>query len=438
MSEYYFEQMKALLGGRYADFKSAFDSKPRFKALRVNTLKISVEDFVALSEKHERAGDAVYGLKQNPLCPLSFYTCVKPSEDPLYHAGLYYMQEPSASAAITALSPFVGERVLDLCAAPGGKSTQVAAYMKNAGVLFCNDVESKRVRALKDNIARLGVRNAVVTQATADDYIDAGFCEYFDTLILDAPCSGGGMMRYENVPYSESIVDGCAGRQREIADGATRLLRNGGYLLYSTCTFAPQENEETVKYILDKGFVTVDTPLIDGVERGIGVPDARRIYPHNIDGEGHFYCVLKKTSGGAADRPRERVKTRTVEAGGLKIDCADYDGGPRIVGSVPKFDSLKKKVRGIGVDVGDVKKDGFWSYAAIHAFDSREIDGLGTVELGYAQAKKYIRGEQLPIGIKKGYYIATVDGFALGAVKSAPDGAGEPVLKNCYPDPYRI
>ena len=215
----FFEHMQSLIGARYAEFKAAYDCKPRFKALRVNTLKISTDEFCALF------GGA---LERNGLCAQSFYCEVKPSLDPLYHAGLYYMQEPSASAAVAAFAPYIGERVLDLCAAPGGKATQAAAVMDGRGIIFCNDPEYKRVRALTENIERLGVRNAVITCNAADDYVRAGFEGFFDTLIVDAPCSGGGMTRYEVVPYSRDIVRGCAERQRAILVQAVKLLAAGG------------------------------------------------------------------------------------------------------------------------------------------------------------------------------------------------------------------
>ena len=212
MPDYFFEQLRELLGGEYADFKRAYDEKPRHKALRVNTKKISPDAFLRLTD---------IAARRNPLCENSFYTAVKPSLDPLYHAGLYYMQEPSASAAVAAFAPFIGMRVLDLCSAPGGKATQAAAYMRG-GVIFCNDVEQKRIAALRENIERLGIVNATLTRATAAEYVRYGGEEWFDTLIVDAPCSGGGMMRYENVQLSAEIVAGCAKRQREILDSAAR------------------------------------------------------------------------------------------------------------------------------------------------------------------------------------------------------------------------
>lgn len=422
---YFFEYMQSILGERYADFMSAYENKPRHKALRVNTLKINVEEFKAL------CGSA---LKQNPLCENSFYCDIKPSLDPLYHAGLYYMQEPSASAAVAAFKPFIGERVLDLCAAPGGKTTQAAAYMRG-GVIFCNDKEFKRVRALTDNIERLGVKNAVVTIGTAADYRKAGFDGYFDTLIVDAPCSGGGMMRYETVPYTREIVEGCAARQREILKDAAALLERGGHMLYSTCTFSKAENEDNVEYLKTLGMQTVDIPLPQGALRGIESPDARRIYPMNFDGEGHFYCVLVKT--GASEEcfkhPLRKDKRR-VRVGGLELEAADIRNygavlpidAPRLEGlyafrlSVPLFDADKNP-----------------SYALVHALDKEQVERFGSVELGDAAAD-YICGKQIDMSAPGGELIATVNGYALGLVKSARSGDGEGVLKNKYPKQYRV
>lgn len=448
VSDFYYEQMKELLGGAFDDFVRAYETAPRHKALRVNTLKISVGAFVELAEKYEAAGLMRYGLTPNPLCDRSFYTCVKPSADPLYHAGLYYMQEPSASAAVAAFAPFIGERVLDLCAAPGGKSTQAAAFM-NGGTIFCNDIVSSRVHALTENIDRLGVKNAVVTHTDAKRFRRGGYVGYFDTLIVDAPCSGGGMMRYEDVPYSPEIVAGCAARQREILDDAAELLRRGGYMLYSTCTFSQEENEQNVKYLIDKGFEPVETPLLPGVERGIGVPEARRIYPHRFDGEGHFYCVLQKTTGGVADISPVRAAQKKTEIGGLSLDCARLNVDT--LGTDIEIPAFSLPILRIGAEIYDRvqkrtldKKTGktyykrSYSYALSHALSVEQVRAAGSVELGYVNAQRYIRGEQLDIAAPRGEFIATVDGYALGFVKCADDGAGNTVLKNLYPKSLRI
>ncbi|MCM1368356.1 MAG: hypothetical protein NC184_06080 [Roseburia sp.] len=424
MNEYFFEQMRELLGERYDEFKRAYDGKPRFKALRVNTLKISAERF----------SDIFRGeLKANPLCSASFYCDVKPSLDPLYHAGLYYMQEPSASAAVAAFAPYIGERVLDLCAAPGGKATQAAASM-NGGVIFCNDPEYKRVRALAENIERLGVRNAVVTCNTAADYRAAGFDGYFDTLIVDAPCSGGGMMRYENVVYDRDTVSGCAARQRAILKDAVRLLCGGGYMLYSTCTFSCEENEDNIGYLRTLGLTPVETPLLPCVERGVGENCARRIYLHNFDGEGHFYCVLKKPDGEVARKPLLRSKRKTVKIGGMSVDAIEIDGRTVLPIAAPELFGLNA-VR-IGAPVSGDR--GAPTQALLHALDLSELSRLGAVELSADDARRYIGGEQLDIRAPRDTVVATYKGFALGGVRSAPTGDGASALKNLYPKNLRV
>ncbi|MCH5160810.1 MAG: hypothetical protein J1G04_02150 [Clostridiales bacterium] len=425
--DYFFEQMREILGERYNDFVSAYETKPRHKALRVNTIKISVDDFRALAASSE------YSLKANPLCAQSFYTSVKPSLDPLYHAGLYYMQEPSASAAVEALSPFIGERVLDLCAAPGGKSTQAAAKMKG-GVIFCNDVDVKRVGALEENIARLGIKNAVTTCASALDYRRAGFDGYFDTLIVDAPCSGGGMMRYENVPYSAEIVAGCAARQRDIIDDAVELLSSGGYMLYSTCTFAPEEDERNVEYIIEKGFEPIDIPLVGGAERGMGIPQARRLYPHNFDGEGHFFCVLKKTGRSVeCALQNAKLKTKKINVLGNGVEVRQVGENPAIVDFDLPASGLRYRTVGVNIfERGDKNKI---SYAYSHVVD---LSTVPTVELDKDNAVRYLQGEQIALSAPRGDVVVTHSGFAIGMGKCAPDGAGNIVIKNLYPKSLRI
>ncbi len=423
-SGYFFEYMRGLLGDRYGAFIDAYNNKPRHKALRVNTLKISPDAFIALCGK---------SLERNPLCECSYYCDVKPSLDPLYHAGLYYMQEPSASAAVAAFEPFIGERVLDLCAAPGGKTTQAASLM-HGGILFSNDPEFKRTRALIDNAERLGVRNAVITCNTAADYRKAGFDGYFDTLIADVPCSGGGMMRYESVPYTKEIAEGCALRQREILKDAVRLLCKGGYMLYSTCTFAREENEDNIEYLRSLGMVTADIPLRTGEERGIGVPDARRIYPMNFDGEGHFYCVLRKTTGmEKTDLPLLRKKRTTVKFNKLSLDVCKF--GERTVLPIepPELEGLNVVRMGTPVYDGDAP-----SYALVHALGSDEVAEFGAVELG-DRACDYISGMELDMDPdKRGLIIATRSGYAVGLVNVARSGNGEFTLKNKYPKYLRV
>ncbi len=427
---YFFEYMRALLGERYDDFLNAYRNKPRHKALRVNTRKISVERFKKLF-----GGE----LRQNPLCHNSFYTDVKPSLDPLYHAGLYYMQEPSASAAVAAFAPFIGKRVLDLCAAPGGKSTQAAEYTD--GIMFCNDPEFKRVKALMENIERLGVGNAVVTCRSADDYVDAGFSDYFDTLIVDAPCSGGGMMRYESVPYSREIVEGCAARQRDILASAVKLLCGGGYMLYSTCTFAVEENENNVEYLCSLGMETVEIPLIAGTERGVGISAARRIYPMSFDGEGHFYCVLRKTLGGRTELSDMRKKVSKETFGALTLSVATTGKGAQRFSDkdFPECSALKPVAIGTHIPDFTAAREHVFDngYALVHALDADKLALFGSTEIG-ERAIDYLCGGQIEMSAPRGYTAITYNGYALGLGYSALSGDGSPVIKNGYPKRLRV
>ncbi|MDE6402106.1 MAG: hypothetical protein K2L54_05765 [Clostridiales bacterium] len=251
---------------------------------------------------------------------------------------------------------------------------------------------------------------------------------------MDAPCSGGGITRYEDVPYSAEIVAGCAARQRTVIDEAAHLLCRGGYMLYSTCTFAREENEEIVKYICDKGFRTVDVPIGAGAERGIDMPDARRIYPMNFDGEGHFYCVLQKTAGETSERQSARKKRGAVNFGGLKLDVAEINGRTVLPIDVPVTDGLN--VLRSGTAVFGEGKDA--SHALTHALTAEQARSFGTVELG-EHAGDYIRGKQLDLSApRRGMMIAAVCGHAIGLVKSAPSGDGTFALKNHYPKYLRV
>lgn len=244
------------------------------------------------------------------------------------------------------------------------------------------------------------------------------------------------MMRYESVPYSENIVKGCAERQREILKDAVKLLCGGGYMLYSTCTFAKEENEDNINYLRLLGMRTVDIPLLVGTERGIDMPDARRVYPMNFDGEGHFYCVLQKTSGGQVELPKLRKKVKAVKFDNFIMPVAEIVG-KRVILDID--DTCFPDMSGLNVIVAGtlVFDDGAPSHALTHALDSDSVKKLGAVELGEL-SRDYIAGKQIDISAPSGNLIATVNGYALGLVKSAAGGDGTRVLKNKYPKHLRL
>ena len=255
------------------------------------------------------------------------------------------------------------------------------------------------------------------------------------------------MMRYENVPLSAEIVAGCAKRQREILDSAARLLQNGGYMLYSTCTFSREENEDNIEYMIGKGFAPVDIPLRDGETRGIGMPDARRIYPHRFDGEGHFYCVLQKRVGGVSGLPFSKTEKTKEHIGGAVVDCIKTDGAILLPTDIARI-GVRTVRRGIevydGASAGRCavrdrrSRSAEPSHALTHALDRGQVASFGAIELSESDALKYIRGEELAADAPKGTLVATYKGYALGLVKSARSGTGEPVLKNLYPKALRV
>ena len=278
-------RMQSLLGEEYAAFSASFD-RPLCTGLRLNPLKTGF------------TGDlSRFSLSPVPWCPTGYVydAASRPGLSPYHAAGLYYLQEPSAMAPAELLDPQPGERVLDLCAAPGGKSTQLAGKLQGRGLLVCNEINAKRAKILAGNIERLGIANALVLNEHPKK-LEARFEGYFDKILVDAPCSGEGMFRKEEAAvtdWSPEAVQMCARRQGEILDCAAGLVRPGGRLVYSTCTFAPQEDEEAVQAFLERhpDFVPepVEVPWFE--ESG---PAMYRMWPHRLLGEVHFAAVLRR------------------------------------------------------------------------------------------------------------------------------------------------
>lgn len=310
----FLERMQQLLGSDYGAFLSSYDN-PRYVGIRVNTLKISVPSFLGMSP---------FELKPVPWCSTGFYVQagLKPGKHPYYHAGLYYIQEPSAMAPVEMLDVVPGEKVLDLCAAPGGKSTQIAAKLQGEGLLVTNDINAERTKALAKNMELYGVRNAVVLNETPER-IACSFPAYFDKILIDAPCSGEGMFRKDEDMARQWEVHStskCTVMQHDILNSAAAMLAPGGRIVYSTCTFAPEENEAMIARFLDQhaDFELVPLPQELGfapgrpewlyrlnTEGGDAVFSSQaasltaqcgRLWPHLIEGEGHFLAVLQQKS----------------------------------------------------------------------------------------------------------------------------------------------
>ena len=311
-------RMDALLDGDAAHFYKSY-ALPLRRGVRANTLKCSPEKLVSLfSQRSGSPGGNTPRLTPSPFAPDCFYLegdGFKAGADPLHHAGAYYMQEPSAASAVTLLAPQPGERVLDLCAAPGGKSTQVAAALQGRGLLWSNEYVRGRAQILLQNLERCGVRNAVVSSSDAPS-LCAGLPAFFDAVLVDAPCSGEGMFRKEPAALEQWSVENirlCAARQEEILWAAAGAVAPGGRLVYSTCTFAPEENECLVARFLaahpDYELLPAALPFgrpgfsLDRVrpfspglpDPGFPMENCRRILPGD-GGEGHFLALMRRRS----------------------------------------------------------------------------------------------------------------------------------------------
>ncbi|MGN0378631.1 MAG: RsmB/NOP family class I SAM-dependent RNA methyltransferase [Butyrivibrio sp.] len=287
----YLNSMKELLGDKgFAEYLDSF-SKPRLYGLRVNTAKIPVEEFLRISP---------FKLKPVPWIPDGFYydEAEKPAKHPYYFAGLYYLQEPSAMTPANVLPVNEGERVLDLCAAPGGKSTELGAKLHGTGLLVSNDVSASRAKALLKNIEVFGIGNVLLT-CEYPDKLAAVFGEFFDKILVDAPCSGEGMFRKDSKLIKSWESQGpeyFAPIQRQILDSAYDMLKDGGQMVYSTCTFSRMEDEDNISDFLERH---PDMSLqsiyeYEGFTRAFGMEEAVRLFPHRLDGEGHFVALMKK------------------------------------------------------------------------------------------------------------------------------------------------
>jgi NOL1/NOP2/sun family putative RNA methylase len=457
----YLENMQRLLGEAYASFYACY-SAPPVNGLRVNTLKLTIDQFKHISP---------FELQSLPFCREGFYVSEQAKAGRhLYHAaGLYYLQEPSAMAVAELLDPLPGEDVLDLAAAPGGKATHIAARMANQGLLVANDLHPKRVRDLAQNLERCGVRNCCIINETPQRLLEKleGF---FDKVLLDAPCSGEGMFRKsENArqDWSPETVRSCAVRQAGILPLAARLVKPGGRLVYSTCTFNPQENEHVIAKFLheNSGFTLQEVNISEcfspgrpeWIEDQASFPELRRavrIWPHLAQGEGHFIAVMqrkalgkqisrKPISGGKPSAKSLGYFSRFVEE---TIDFpfnsdSFLEWGTYLYQAPKNLPDLRGlKVIQPGWWLGVLKKGRFEPAHALalglakeNVWRSIDFDSQA-VQLGL-----YLRGAPLSIkGIDlkvqgDGWCLVLVDGYPLGWGKIS----GE-LLKNEYPKGLRM
>ena len=458
--------MQPFLGAE-ADAFLASLAEPTRVGLRVNTLKCSPEDFRALSP---------WPLENVPWCDSGFLlndSAARPGLHPLHRAGVYYLQEPSAMAVAEALAPEPGEWVVDLAAAPGGKATHLASLMQNQGLLVANEVTGSRVRALGENLERLGVRHALVTSESVQK-LAARWGAAFDRVLLDAPCSGEGMFRKsaEAVSqWSEYLIESCAARQDGLLAEAAKFVKPGGTLVYSTCTFAPEENERVIAAFLEKhpefGLEPLHLPgaatgrpdwvtaSAEGLERTV------RFWPHLSPGEGHFIAKLRRisgrTSGQTLGHSDAKTRRKTVVPTPLPRQAEDLwntfvrdtfrevplpDAPLTLRGeqlyALPEMlpDLTGLRTLRSGVWLGTLKKNRFEpSHSLALALTRGELSGARTLDFGAEspELRRYLQGDVLETPGQDGWLVVTVSGFALGWGRQ-----NRGTLKNFYPKGLRV
>ena len=427
LPEAFLQRMEAQLGSEYPAFLESLE-RPRAVALRFNPLKGErpVLPFVGAPVPWE---------------PEGFY--YDPETRPglhVYHeAGVYYLQEASAMAPVALLDPKPGERVCDLCAAPGGKTTQIAGRMLGQGFLVCNEINPKRAKILSRNIERMGVANALVTNEHPET-LASRFPGFFDRVLVDAPCSGEGMFRKEEAAvtdWSQETVQMCARRQREILDSAARLVRPGGRLVYSTCTFAPEEDEETVAAFLESHPEFTPEP-VEAPWFVSGENASYRMWPHKLLGEGHFAAVLRKTQGESGNVPAcpgEKCP-KAWESFAKELDITLPEGKAVSFGQslywapmeLPELNRLK--VLRPGLELGTERKGRFEPAHAL-ALWLKTCAVTESFPPESPEMKAYLHGDVVP-SWKKGWCLVQAGGYAIGWGKG--DGS---VLKNHYPKGLR-
>ena len=431
----FIKNMREILGEEgLAEYLDSFE-KPKFTGLRVNTSKISVEEFLRISP---------FKLCRVPWTENGFYYTEEdsPTHHPYYYAGLYYIQEPSAMAPAAVLPVERGERVLDLCAAPGGKATELGAKLNHTGLLVANDASASRTKALLKNLEVFGIPNLLVTSEMGDR-LDRYFHEYFDKILIDAQCSGEGMFRKQAhmIPaWEKQGPEVFANMQREILRQAAELLKPGGTMLYSTCTFSKLENEGSIDGFLAEHpeFTLEEIPRQEGFCSGMPelvgsrFPLERcvRLFPHKIDGEGHFLALLKKAGEKIPGAPEPAGRpgripaeleaflqdvSMPMELSRIVVKDTRVFLMPEGVGRCPGLRFLRS-----GLYLGELLKKRFEPSQAF-AMALKKEEYASVIDLSAADDRviRYLKGETLEIedgesSRPEGWQLVCVDGYPLG------------------------
>lgn len=461
----FLERMSRFLGDEFPTFAEVLTHDP-MHGLRVNTLKLSTDEFRKISPfpLGEKVAwcDSAFSLPPSPPAAEK-QEGKEPGKHPYHLAGLYYLQDPSALSAAELLDPQPSERVLDLAASPGGKTTHIASLMQGKGLLVANEIKTKRLNHLVVNVERWGAGNVMITNETPERLADH-FGAYFDRVLVDAPCSGEGMFRKDlgaRLDWSEAMVAGCAIRQTNIMRVAAHLVRPDGHLLYTTCTFAPEEDEAVIDRFLQehpdfevealpqlKGFMPGHPEWLSLGEEADPTRGAIRLFPHRVPGEGHFVCLLKRKDGPFDEltipgrkvnvpplgwklwqRFREETLNVDFRSGNLNLQGDRLYFMPE---EIPDMKGLRVTVPGIWL--GNLRKDRF---EPAHPLAACLLPGQAhnvlPLQTDSWEMTAYLRGESLPGEGRPGWTLVTADGWPLGWGKRV-----QGMVKNHFPKGRQI
>lgn len=448
LPENYMHRMQDLLENEFQAFMESYEST-KLQGLRINTLKISVEEFLRISP---------FNLRSIPWCKDGFYfeEGERPAKHPYYHAGLYYIQEPSAMAPVEVLNVHPKDCVLDLCAAPGGKSVQIGAALQGEGILITNDINFNRVKPLIKNIELYGIKNAIVMNENPGK-MEAYFISFFNKVLVDAPCSGEGMFRKDRdmvKSWENNGVEYYVSLQRKIMGHISNMIQSGGRLLYSTCTFSPEENEGTINEFIHnhKGFHLVETPkengFCDGRPEWINGDESlkfsARLWPHWVEGEGHFLALLEKEEdekehlriNGGKDNTTPKKEFYEFVKENLTISLEGVfeihnDQLYMLPNGLPPLKGLK--ILRSGWFLGNFKKGRFEpSHAMAMGIKRGDAKRVVCLDSEGDQVIKYLKGETLDIEGEKGWTLVCVEDYPIGWAKQTGN-----MLKNYYPPGWR-
>lgn len=463
----FLERMKELLPEEeYTAFLESYDSSPR-KGIRANPLKISREDLEKRLPQEFEAHEIAW-------CPTGLYidSDSRPGKQPEYYTGLYYPQEPSAMIPAQAIQVEPGDIVLDLCAAPGGKSTQLAGKLQGHGTLILNEIVGKRVGVLAQNVERMGIENAVILNENSSRLKEI-FPQKFDKILVDAPCSGEGMFRKDEKVIEEwdnNKPVACSITQKQILEDVDVMLKPGGELVYSTCTFAPEENEQVAEWLVDRGYELLPIE-IEGIETN-GRPEYTledlkdvektiRVWPHHSEGEGHFIARFRKSSEAPqiqarakkkSKKKKQQVKNKIKKAGKKSLGeflafCNEYmpdfntDHLYRIDNRIYKLpeDISEEELENLrvytpGLLLGELKTNRF-EPAQTLAMALSFSDFKNRYELSKDELWSYLKGEEIKPDreVDKGWILLGYEGYPVGFGKVSNN-----TIKNKYPKGLRI